>query len=202
MKVVIYEDHFENFYPLVHLYPQFNLRVGMKTIAENIQYYFPRATIDFVARDVFTIKKIKPSAPTIYLSSRFSMTKKFPLAQDETRLIADSTVVGFVKYRPPFPHTLTEIEQMKRESKKPQEVSGFVLTHLWDLIKYIEPMLRHHFKTTKGKHHTPAKVYVMGMRKNVFVARDAHVHHQVTIDATEGPVYIDRRAVIHPFSTI
>lgn len=202
MKVVIYEDHFENFYPLVHLYPQFNLRVGMKTIAENIQYYYPKATVDFVAREAFALKKIKPSTPTIYLSSRLSMTKKFPLARDETQLVADSTVVGFVKYRPPFPHTLTEIEQMKRERRKPQKISGFVLSHLWDLIKYNEPLLRHHFKTMKGKRHTPSKMYVMGMKKNVFVARDAHVHNQVAIDVTEGPVYIDRGAVIHPFSTI
>lgn len=205
MKVVIYEDHFENFYPLVHLYPQFKLRVGMKIIADNIHDYFPRATIDYITRDAFPstkTTKIKPRKPTVYLSSRFSMTKPFPLAHDEVHLVVDSTVVGFVKYRPPFPRTLAEIEDIKQEKRKSRKVSGFILNNVWDLIRYNEPMLLNHFKMRKGKRQSLGKIYIIGMKKNVFVARGARVHNPVTIDITDGPVYIDRGAVIRPFSTI
>jgi len=45
-------------------------------------------------------------------------------------------------------------------------------------------------------------VAVRGSRKDVFVAPGVKVHPMVTIDAEHGPVYIDERAEIHPFTRI
>jgi UDP-N-acetylglucosamine diphosphorylase/glucosamine-1-phosphate N-acetyltransferase len=45
-------------------------------------------------------------------------------------------------------------------------------------------------------------VAVRGSRKDVYVAPGVKVHPMVTIDAEHGPVYIDERAEIHPFSRI
>jgi len=41
-----------------------------------------------------------------------------------------------------------------------------------------------------------------GSRRDVYVAPGALVHPMVVVDATEGPVYIDERAEIHPFTRI
>ena len=43
---------------------------------------------------------------------------------------------------------------------------------------------------------------IRGSRQDVYIAPGAVVHPMVVIDAEEGPVYIDREAVIHPFSRI
>lgn len=45
-------------------------------------------------------------------------------------------------------------------------------------------------------------VAIRGDKKNVYVARGAKIHPMVTIDAENGPVYIDEDVVIHPFSRI
>ncbi|MDP7637405.1 MAG: putative sugar nucleotidyl transferase [Phycisphaerae bacterium] len=43
---------------------------------------------------------------------------------------------------------------------------------------------------------------VRGGEKDVYVAPGARLHPMVVIDASDGPVYIDRDAVIHPFTRI
>ena len=45
-------------------------------------------------------------------------------------------------------------------------------------------------------------VAIRGNKKNVYVARGAKIHPMVTIDAENGPVYIDEDAVIQPFSRV
>jgi len=45
-------------------------------------------------------------------------------------------------------------------------------------------------------------IAIRGNKKNVYVARGAKIHPMVTIDADNGPVYIDEDAVIQPFSRI
>jgi len=202
MRLIIYEDNFENFYPLINFYPQYYLRIGMKTIAENIVSYFPQAKIYYSARDVFNLKKRQPTRPTIYLSSRFLMTKKFVITQKETKLSIKSDIIGFIKNNPPFPNDLKQIKKTVKTIKKTQKVSGSVLNHTWDLIKYNEIMLFHHFKINKEKSRTFKNFNIIGNKKNLFVAKNAIIHNMVSIDLTDGPVYIDKNAVIRPFSTI
>ena len=43
---------------------------------------------------------------------------------------------------------------------------------------------------------------IRGSKNDVYIAPGAQVHPMVVIDATEGPVYIDERAVVYPFSRI
>ena len=43
---------------------------------------------------------------------------------------------------------------------------------------------------------------IRGSQKDVYVAPGAVVHPMVVIDASEGPIYIDRQAEIHPFTRI
>jgi len=52
----------------------------------------------------------------------------------------------------------------------------------------------------EGSVEEPAAI--RGSKKDVYIAPGAQVHPMVVIDASEGPVYIDERAVIYPFSRI
>jgi UDP-N-acetylglucosamine diphosphorylase/glucosamine-1-phosphate N-acetyltransferase len=148
------------------------------------------------------LKKIHPTPPAIYLSSRFLLTDTIALSKHDAKLCVKSEnqeFVGFIKQRPPFPRTLTEIAKTLKTIKKSQMVSGFVLHKLWDVIRYNESMLITQFKKHTGKSRN---INVIGNRKNLFVARDATIHNPVSIDVTDGPVYIDKNAVIRAFSTI
>jgi UDP-N-acetylglucosamine diphosphorylase/glucosamine-1-phosphate N-acetyltransferase len=59
-----------------------------------------------------------------------------------------------------------------------------------------------HFKLLRKRGSVSKAPYIQGKRKNLFIARDAHVHKQVFLDVTDGPVYIDQGAVIRPFTTV
>lgn len=45
-------------------------------------------------------------------------------------------------------------------------------------------------------------IAIRGSKKNVYVARGARVHPMVTIDAENGPVYVEEGAEIQPFSRV
>ncbi len=202
MKVIIYEKNTEFFYPLTNLFPQFNLRIGMKSIAENIKYYFGKLKVDYICRDVFRFKEINPKEPAIYISGQCIITEKFDFPKEEVKFLIGSKPAGFIKYKPPFPKNLKEIDKVLKSIKKTKKLPGFILNNVWDLIKYNEPMLIHHFKMKKGKSRTLKGICIIGNKKNVYVAKDAVIHNLVCIDVSAGPVYIDKGAVIRPFTTI
>jgi UDP-N-acetylglucosamine diphosphorylase/glucosamine-1-phosphate N-acetyltransferase len=202
MRVIIYEDNVEQFYPVINLYPQYLLRIGMKTIAENIAHYFPQARISYCARNIFHLKKPPQIGPCIYISSRFLMTKKFPVIKGDTKLSVQSDIIGFIKHTPPFPNDLAQIRKAVKAIKKTHKVSGFVLHHAWDVINYHEAMISQQFAVYKQKGRSVKNITLIGNRKNLFVANTAVIHKQVAIDVSDGPVYIDKNAVIRPFSTI
>lgn len=77
--------------------------------------------------------------------------------------------------------------------------------YTWDLILANPEQLTADFAAAgcsgmEGRVEEPSAI--RGHKKDVFVARGAHVHPMVVIDAEHGPVYIDEEAVIHPFSRI
>jgi len=202
MKIVIYEDRLEKFTPLVNFYPQFHLRIGMKTILDNIQYYFPKTKFDFLTREIFNPRFGTKHGPVMYLSSRLLLKERINLPSEEVRILVEDEPVGFLKTNPPYPATIADVEKELRPIRKAKKVSGRVLNNLCDLIKYNEELITEHFHQTRGKSKNPRGFELIGSRKDLFIASDAVVHQSVAIDVTEGPVYIDRGAVIRSFTTI
>jgi UDP-N-acetylglucosamine diphosphorylase/glucosamine-1-phosphate N-acetyltransferase len=77
--------------------------------------------------------------------------------------------------------------------------------YVWDLVLANGEHIIAEFATAgrngfEGSLEEP--VAVRGSSKDVFVAKGVKVHPMVTIDAEQGPVYIDERAEIHPFTRI
>lgn len=201
MKLVIYEDKSERFYPLINLYPQFYLRLGMKTIAEHTAQYVKNTQVLYLGRDVFGSKKVSSRNPIVYLSSRFLPTKTIAIPKADTKFVSDKNVVGFVKHEPPFPQSSSDIASALRRIKMKRKLRGVFLENVWDLIRYNERFLALHF-SSRTPRRTRSKLSIQGDRGKVFVERGAVVHNNVFIDSSDGPVYIDRKATILPFSSI
>ena len=77
--------------------------------------------------------------------------------------------------------------------------------YIWDLVLANGAQITAEFATAgrsgfEGSLEEP--VAIRGSRKDVYVAPGVKVHPMVTIDAEHGPVYIDERAEIHPFTRI
>jgi UDP-N-acetylglucosamine diphosphorylase/glucosamine-1-phosphate N-acetyltransferase len=203
MRIVIYEEKTEGLYPLINFYPQFQLRSGMLTIAEHSARSLGTSKIDFAARPVFGLRPIRPKEKTLYLSARYLVTGKFALPRNDRLLKRGAETVGFVKYRAPFPGSLEEIYDTLATMKGAEQVSGVVIDKLWDLIRYNEDLIRIQFKKSRRERNSvPRGLYLHGGKKDLFVAKGAHIHQQVFLDVSNGPIYIDKGAEIRPFTTI
>ena len=77
--------------------------------------------------------------------------------------------------------------------------------YIWHLMLANPEQLASDFAAA-GRHGIEGTVEkpsaIRGSRKDVYIAPGAQVHPMVVIDATEGPVYIDERAVVYPFTRI
>ena len=202
MKVVIYEDRQELFWPLTNLLPQFDLLTGMKTVADHVAALFKTSKIDFISRSVFGHKPVRPSDKTIYLSGRLLLSEKFTVSRTDSVLKVGTTAVGLVKHSAPFPMSAREIKDVQATIKGSHQVRGYVITNLWDLVALNEKMIHAHAELYLKKSSVTKKAYVCGRRRDLFIARDARVHKQVFLDATQGSIYIDHGAEIRPFTTI
>uniref|UniRef100_A0A7V0Z526 Glucose-1-phosphate thymidylyltransferase n=1 Tax=candidate division WOR-3 bacterium TaxID=2052148 RepID=A0A7V0Z526_UNCW3 len=202
MRIVIYEDEPEKFFPLINFFPQFNLRIGMETIAEHTAHFFPKFRFDYIARELFNFKLNVKNEPTIYLSAKLLLKERIHLPYEETRFIVEDHNAGFLKVSPPFPKNFEEIKTVLNNIKRKKEISGKMIHHPWDIIKLNPEMIIEHFKQIKKPGRISRKIEFAGSRKSLFIARDAVINKFVFFDCTSGPIYIDRKAEIRPFTSI
>jgi len=149
MKVVIYEDNVRNFYPLINLFPQYDLRLGAKTIAEHAAQFFVRDKMSFVARARYGIVPAKSHESTLYLSGRLLLNKKFKVPEADAKMVVGSEAVGFFKKEPPFPATLDEIRDALGRVKGSLQVDGILIKNIWDLIAENERLLLQQLKAKR-----------------------------------------------------
>ncbi|MEO0206047.1 MAG: putative sugar nucleotidyl transferase [candidate division WOR-3 bacterium] len=202
MRIIIYEDEPEKFFPLVNFYPQFNLRIGMKTIAEHIAFYFPKFRFEYIAREIFNFRLNLRNEPIMYLSARSLLKERIHLPYEETKFVVDDYEAGFVKVNPPYPQNLHEVYSALKNIKKKKVISGTIINSPWDLIKNNQTFIIEHFKHTKKPSKIPRYIEFVGSRKNLFISRDAIINRFVFFDCQSGPIFIDKKAEIKPFTTI
>ena len=200
MRIIIYEDNYEKFYPLINLFPQFRLRVGGRTIAENTALLFRKVKIDFVARPMFNIDPVRPQEPTLYLSSRLLLTARFRMPRVDSRIVVNGQTVGFARNKPPFPGSLSEIKDALETIVGLMPVKGMIMNDLWEIITLNTSLPIHQCSLGRGRGIKSGIAYARG--KSIYTARGAQIHRMVFLDATDGPIYIDAGAEIRPFSSI
>jgi UDP-N-acetylglucosamine diphosphorylase/glucosamine-1-phosphate N-acetyltransferase len=202
MRLVFYEDKNQDLYPLDNLVPRFKIVIGMRTVIEHTRLFLKTREIDFIARSRFGFPGVKSKGPAVYLSSRLLLTEDFKVPDSDCILKAGKEEVGFVKHGAPFPGTAAQIAHVLVSIKGRRQVEGIVINRLWDIVACNERLIDLHFKLLRKRGSVSKAPYIQGKRKNLFIARDAHVHKQVFLDVTDGPVYIDQGAVIRPFTTV
>lgn len=203
MRIVIYEDKPEQFFPLINFFPQFNLRIGMKTIAEHIAFYFPKFKFDYIGREIFNFSLSLKNEPTIYLSARLLLKERIHLPYEETKFVVDDYYeAGFLKTSPPFPQNMAEIASVLKNIKKIKKIAGKIIYYPWDLIKYNEEMISEHFHEHRRPIRIPRSIEFVGSRKALFITRDAIIHKFVFFDCRSAPIFVDKKVEIKPFTTI
>jgi UDP-N-acetylglucosamine diphosphorylase/glucosamine-1-phosphate N-acetyltransferase len=87
--------------------------------------------------------------------------------------------------------------------QKPAE--GILIRYPWELVENNAAALSQdgiHWAATRASASIPAGVTIIGRADQVFIDPSAHVEPQVVIDATRGPIMIDRDAIVQSFSRI
>lgn len=201
MNTVIYETRVADFTPLVHLYPQYGLRLGFRTIAEHLIAWSGGKETEYICREYFQQAKISTHGPKAYLSASFIPSGKMPSVDHDVKFTVDGRVVGLMRHKPPYPATAREIADASENTQETQEVTGTVLEYMWDIISRAGELITRQFKSAVT--HSPARqADIIGNRRDVHVAQSARLYQHIAIDVTDGPVYIDEGAAIRPFSSI
>ncbi len=105
----------------------------------------------------------------------------------------------------PSPETLPwRLEEWKRTLPH-QDAGGALIDYPWDLVEHNAGALRQdflHWSAARESAPLPAGVAVVGSADQVRIDPSAHVEPMVVIDATKGPVMIDRDALVQAFSRL
>lgn len=202
MKIIIYEDQPEKFFPLINFWPQYQLRIGGWTILDNLLFHFPKTKPDFLTREGFENLTPPRHGPVMYLSSRLLLQERINLPSEEVHFLIGDEPVGFLKTVPPYPQNLREIDKHLRHFKKTRKINGLILNNLCDLIRHAPGQITAFYRLFHRKSRLPRHLTVIGSPKDIFIAANAVVHGLTVFDTTDGPIFIDRRAVIRPLTTV
>jgi UDP-N-acetylglucosamine diphosphorylase/glucosamine-1-phosphate N-acetyltransferase len=83
-----------------------------------------------------------------------------------------------------------------------QDAGGVLLDYLWEFVDKNGEMLGHDAAWFRARQPVPPQVAVMGPAERLVLADDAAVEPFVTADTRNGPVLIDRGAVVHSFTRL
>jgi UDP-N-acetylglucosamine diphosphorylase/glucosamine-1-phosphate N-acetyltransferase len=226
MRLVLIDnlpDVRSNFYPLSLGRPLSELRCGMSSLAdkliakikpESIAYFVP----DYMA-EVYRDQVKEPVNDTAALTGddiilvdplvkaeSFNIPSKGPgevglgadgrilyarINKDVVKLLASDDIETFIT---------------SAKAKLPNVACNIpAWNYTWDLVLANSELITAEFAAAgrngfEGSLEEP--VAVRGSRRDVYMAPGVKVHPMVTIDAENGPVYIDERAEIHPFTRI
>jgi UDP-N-acetylglucosamine diphosphorylase/glucosamine-1-phosphate N-acetyltransferase len=80
-----------------------------------------------------------------------------------------------------------------------QKIDGVLVEYIWDLIQANSDQIRSDFAfATQGRGSSVNDNGTVIHNQNVFIDKTAEIMPQVVVDGSDGPVFIDRNAVIQP----
>lgn len=227
LNVVLYEDGRANqFFPLTITRPVQSLVSGCFSIKDRIlkilknKYNIEKNNVYHVVRN--EIKNISeelyegenfliPSDTALFINARL-LNSYFlkDVVLDKNKVFKNlNQVIGFFLDK----NALNSIGSVSFEKLKETAVNDFpsenvnanLVNYLWDFVNQMPEIMKLDYQNyekglIRGTFHSSSNIY--GDEKLVFINADANIHPNVVIDTTEGPVVVDKRAEIHPFSRI
>jgi UDP-N-acetylglucosamine diphosphorylase/glucosamine-1-phosphate N-acetyltransferase len=218
MHLVVFEaSKWDTFAPLTLSRPAFALLCGVGTLLDKqIRYIKPdRLTlwmrpelVDFCKKSIVPKLKV-PTAinealddePALILSGRSLHFSKFEVPSDEcVSLQQENLILQAFVHRPGLSigDALDRTQKWLDLARLPQTETGARLPeYLWDLINWNEEALvSDSIHLEDGFNAKPAGPYHVVSDDNVFINRDVKLAPGVVLDASRGPVILDRGVTI------
>ena len=224
MKICIFEDRdYDELYPLTYLRATFELKCGHTSLLKKIKRKFETHTFCYFVREhlVPTLKARMQNEPVndldtlqddlLIVNGKCLVTAADDLQEEGPEEVGISG--GTLAYARVKADTVQKylkddffgfLESMKANMKN-KNVSLRLMSFPWDLISSNGDAIKDDFdmlpqKGISGKFASQAVIY--GDADRIYVAEGAEIHPFVVLDTSGGPVVIDERAVVYPFSRI
>ncbi|MGQ9514124.1 MAG: putative sugar nucleotidyl transferase [Thermoproteota archaeon] len=223
LKLCIFEDgKFRNLYPMAYIRPVFELRCGRTKIYEKIKRIFPDADVVYFMRnylepvykdrlegEINNVEALKGD-DVLFVNGRllaWSGTFKH-LGEEFVAVKGEDLVFARVKresLEKVMTDSLDKILGRLRDMFGPISVDVDLVEYPWHLVKHNNKAIDDDFqfiskKGIFGKMSAKAEIY--GKEDRVYVANTAEIHPFVVLDTRGGPIIIDDKVEILPFSRI
>jgi UDP-N-acetylglucosamine diphosphorylase/glucosamine-1-phosphate N-acetyltransferase len=227
MNIVFFEDDKAlDFEPLALSHPVYSLLFGCSKIYEKWVKALKPRRCSFVCRPYLSRtlesegKGIKePSGPSdfIFINGRFlpgnDAVSHIKSLRAGHSLASDDSLLAFridLESRPDLTGLLGLLHQSDvllkiRSTFHEKSIKARSVNYLWDLVNINGDLISSEFKTFKTKAGNKGRINLRSglIRKgNIFVAPGVEIAPQVVIDATHGPVIIERGTVVEPLTFI
>ena len=225
MRICVFEDSgADKLSPLSLTRPVFELRCGHRSLGDRLREIAPDADVSVIVRDyladvcrqnhpTLSVNDLAPlkADDCLFVNGRWLRTAGATLTADGPEEVGKSG--GDVVYARAKAERLAAVQAPDvhhivptlAESLPARDVDATMIEYPWNLVHHNPAMLVEDFraKGESGLHgNISEQVAVLGNRNDVFVAPGAHLHPFVVLDASGGPIYIDRDVIVHPFTRI
>jgi UDP-N-acetylglucosamine diphosphorylase / glucose-1-phosphate thymidylyltransferase / UDP-N-acetylgalactosamine diphosphorylase / glucosamine-1-phosphate N-acetyltransferase / galactosamine-1-phosphate N-acetyltransferase len=225
MHICIFEDEqYLNFEPLIYSRPVYDLFCGMSTLKEKIIRAFPKEKITLKCRNYLEpfVKAENPKCKVnqfdnddyLFINGRIiapsNLKNILKVKPNEEKVFVSKGVIVAAKISA---KRIKEFSLDKSEIISTQLISNFpsvqvdipFANYLWDLVYQNGKEIQNDFKFyTKGK--TSAKRKYAGVnfvnKKNIFISKNVDIKPGVVLDASTGPIFIEKNATIFPNAVI
>ena len=219
--IYILEDgHIEDLYPLTYTRPAFLLRCGASTLLDRICRNLPRPPDGVLVRDTLAAKvrseirlpvnpKIDSSRGAIFINARWIMTDPLPEVPPDSAELArgDFTWVRVSGAR------LAEMDLRRLvRSKAIDDImpslrcslsNALILRHPWELLLNQRRLLLDDFaQRGRARLSEPMPGAHLLSPDNIHIGPEVKIFPGVVLDATNGPILLERGAEIHSNSVI
>ena len=231
MHICLFEDEqFENFGPLILNRPVYELICGFNSIKEKILSSFPKTKYSLLCRNYLKdiVSETNPGIPVneipaddcLFINGRILTTldlSKILKKKNKSNkiFISNNNVIAVrisgerlanLKSKLNSPLKKNDFGDLPRE-----EVNIQTADYIWDLILRNGEILKKDFerffknnpsakkKKIKGKLH---KGVSLVNKKNIYVEKGAEIKPGTVLDASEGPIFIDKNAAVSSNSVI
>ncbi|NWG29737.1 MAG: GlmU family protein [Ignavibacteriaceae bacterium] len=225
MQICIFEDEqYLNFEPLIYSRPVFDLVCGITTLKEKIIRSFPKEKVVLKCRNY-----LEPFVKADNNKCKVNLFDKDDYLLINGRIIAPSSLKNILKLKSNEEKvflskgivvaakvsaktvkdlSLDKVEVIDTELFKnlpSEEVEINSASYLWDFVYSNGKEIQNDFKFyTKGKSSAKKKFPGVNFvnKKNIFIGKDVEIKPGVVLDASTGPIFIEKNVTILPNAVI
>ncbi len=226
MKLVIFEpENFYNFYPIAYLRPTYELRCGHSLLYEKIIRNHPGLSVSFFCRDCLaeTFSSRAPEGASVndlagldddllvvngcILAGNWNLERdggeEIGMSPEGDLLYVRISRESAVSLPKDDIHAFLAAAAEKLPPKTDESLT--LIRYQWELIRHNPEAIVSDFEIAgksgvEGILHSTATVF--GSLEKLYIAPEAEVHPQVVIDTKNGPVTIERGAIVFPHSRV